>query len=138
MNRVPHRDRWPELEALLDELLELQQQDRELRLRQLKTDVRTILERLRLSGANYELARKTNELLQGIADDKARQSENGPGGDLGTFAKLARVQRQIVDANLEFAIGLADLRFVSGRIDDGEEAAVPRVAQQFQNLPAER
>ncbi len=108
------------------------------RMRQLKTDVQTILERLRLSGASYELALRTNELLQGIADDKARQGENGPGADLATLAKLARVQRQIVDANLEYALALADLRYVTGRVDDGEEATPARVAQQFQNLPAER
>ena len=115
--------------------------DLTLRLRQLQTDVQTIVERLRLSGASYDLALKTNTLLEGIADDKARQSELGPGGGghLAALAKLARMQRQIVDANLEYAAALADLRLVTGGIeDDGGEAAAKRVAQQFLNLPAAR
>ncbi len=115
--------------------------DLTLRLRQLQTDVQTIVERLRLSGASYDLALKTNTLLEGIADDKARQSELGPGGGghLAALAKLARMQRRIVDANLEYAAALADLRLVTGGIeDDGGEATATRVAQQFLNLPAAR
>ncbi len=108
------------------------------RLRDLKTDVQTILERLRLAGGAYELARQTLDLLDGIATDKGREGVNGPGADLATLSKIARVRRQIVDANLEYALALADLRFVTGGLDDGEGEATTRVAQQFQNLPSER
>ena len=82
----------------------------------------------------------SNALLEGIADDKARQSAPGPGGGhLAALAKLARMQRRIVDANLEYAAALADLRLVTGGIeDDGGEAAARRVAQQFLHLPAAR
>jgi outer membrane protein TolC len=116
----------------------LAQLDLQLLRRGIRSQVGLTVNRLAHSSENYRLAAETYWLLSSVADDKQRQVVFGASQrreHISALDKLARTHRQVVDTNLQYAVGLSQLRLITGTIsvDGGKDAAA--IAQEFLTLP---
>jgi len=101
-------------------------------------DVQRVLGQMQLSDENYRLAVETYWLLKRVADDKARQVQLGTtnrGDHVSTLDKLANAHRQVVDANLQYAVGITDIRLITGTIAVNGERTAAELAADFRTLP---
>jgi outer membrane protein TolC len=117
----------------------LAQLDLELLRREIRSQVGLVINRLTHSGENYRLAAETYWLLHSVADDKRRQVDFGASqrrDHIAALDKLARTHRQVVDTNLRYAVGLSELRLITGTITVDGSQPIAAIAQEFLTLPA--
>jgi outer membrane protein TolC len=117
----------------------LAQLDLELLRREIRSQVGLVINRLTHSGENYGLAAETYWLLRSVADDKRRQVDFGASqrrDHIAALDKLARIHRQVVDTNLRYAVGLSELRLITGTITVDGSQPIAAIAREFLTLPA--
>ncbi len=115
--------------------------DARLNFEQLQTAIRQdVAEQLRLvqeGSANWTALNQSVRLLEGVVADAARRVQAGvlTSQDYRNMQdELAAARNQVIDAQLEYASGLAGLRLAMGAIDT--EAPSPAgVASGFRSLP---
>jgi outer membrane protein TolC len=113
----------------------------ELALRQLqdqiRNDVADAVRNLQRAGSDWttlSAAEQQMEIVVGEANRRARYGSISWFDFLHAQDQLVQLQRQVVDARLQFAFGLAALRFATGTIElDGGTPA--RLAADFETLP---
>lgn len=103
-------------------------------------DVERVLGQMQISNENYRLAVETYWLLKRVADDKERQVRQGSttrSDHVSTLDKLAEAHRQVVDANLQYAVGITDIRLITGTIAVDGSRSPAELADDFRTLPAQ-
>ncbi len=110
----------------------------QLLLQAIQFDIQNVLNTLKLSSDSYRLASATRKLLQRVAKDQERQVAIGTAersSRISTLSKISSARRQIVDAMLQYAIGLSELRLVTGTIAVDDSRSPAQLARDFQQFP---